>query len=89
MRRFSQTNSVKTQKDLAYLPHQIEESKSQYLEDFMSLALTNEQVRNVLASQSIKPEKIKVFKGNPLDMLVHVGQIALRSLNNFLLNQSG
>lgn len=30
-----------------------------------------------------------MFKGNLLDMLVHVGQIALRGLNNFLLNQSG
>lgn len=76
-------------KQLSYLPNQVKEIRSQYLEDFMSLLMTNEEVRNVVSKVAIKPTKIKVFSGNPLDIALHIVQLGLTTLNNMILGQKG
>ena len=76
-------------KQLSYLPNQVKEIRSQYLEDFMSLLMTNEEVRNVVSKVAIKPTKIKVFSGNPLDVALHIVQLGLTTLNNMILGQKG
>ena len=81
--------SRETVKQMTYLPLLIKARRSESVLDFMALALTNEQVRNAVSRLQIKPEKVTILKGNPLDIATHAAQAGLRSINDTLLEQSG
>ena len=73
----------------SYLPGEYTKTHSRYLRDFMALAMTNEQFRQILEKVNSSPEKTKVMQGNPLDMATNIAGLAMKKLDTYLLDQTG